>query len=273
MSSSTTRTARRSRRRLALWLGFGIVGLSMGAVWATGFATFTSGTGTPAVAAIVTPGSPTDAANALTGDVVADAPAVDGVPVDGIAWDVTWDGLWGLTPAYNFFTVTTPAQPSDATYNIAMLLSNGASLSASATWQTLQLKVWLVNANGHICNSVPGTVFPGLETDDSGVAIPVSGGVARVFTFDDYDSAVYWNNTTAAVANSTDDSLPAGIIAGQTYCIGVQASNPENDNTDGAENTDGTVLRATGVGQESPGDAATLTVDYPQFIATLNRAS
>lgn len=255
MSSITTRTARRSRRRLALWLGFGVVGLSMGAVWATGFATFSAGAGTVNTPAIVVPGSPTDAATPLAGDVVADSGA----------WTVTWNGLWGLSPAYNYFTVTTPASPADATYNIAMLLSNGASLTGAASWQSLQLKLWLVNAG--VSGTCTGGTFPGLETTDGGVANPVTGGVARVFYFDNYDSAVYWNNTDADVGSdlTNQGTVTTGIIAGQKYCVGIQASNPENDTYDGAENTDGTVLRATG---PDPSD-----VDYPQFIATLNRAS
>jgi hypothetical protein len=263
--SSITAGGRRSRRRLALWLAFGAVGLSMGAVWATGLATFSSGAGTAGVDPIVTPGSPASATNYLTSAVTPDT----------TNWTVTWNGLWGLSPEYSFFTVTTPSlsatpgppTPTSATYNIAMLLSNGASLTAAASWQTLQLKVWLVNAGAS--GTCTAGSFPGLETDGSGAAIPVAGGVARVFNFDSYDSAVYWNaGDTDVLAGLANQGTPTkGIIAGQTYCVGVQETNPANFITDGAENTNGTVLRASDIVDSPP------VVDYPQFIATLNRAS
>ncbi len=71
------------------------------------------------------------------------------------------------------------------------------------------------------------------------MANPVTGGVARVFYFDDYDSAVYWNNTDADVGSdlTNQGTVTTGIIAGQKYCVGIQASDPENDTYDGAENT------------------------------------
>lgn len=256
MSSLNTRTARRSRRRLALWLGFGIVGLSMGAIWATGFATFSAGAGTPGTDAIVVPGSPTDAANPLASAVSADA----------TPWTVTWNGLWGATHAYSFFTVTTPASPNTATYNLAMLLSNGANLGA--TWQTLQLKVWLVNL-GSAANCSAAGVFNGADGDDNEMDLdtttdtevvnPITAGAWRVFNFDANDSAVYWNS-----ADSDVQTALSGITAGETYCVGIQASDPA-DYTDGASDTSGTFLRATG--------PSTTDVVFPQFIATLNRAS
>lgn len=208
MSDSSVTVVRRSRRRLAIWLGFAALGISMGAVWATGFATFSGGSNGSATASpIVTPASPTTA-NPLSSTVTA-----------ATGWTVTWSGEWGSTPAFSFFQVDLTGQPATSHYNLAMLLTNGSAMSAATNkWQTLQLKTELRQAAGASC-----------AASDFGS----SGGIARVFAFDSNDSGVYWNDGDADVTSA------GGITGGGTHpwCIGIEAAAPPYDGT-------GTFLRS-----------------------------
>lgn len=230
MSSLSATTTRRSRRRLALWLAFGAIGLSMGAVWATGFATFNSGTnGAAASSPVVVPGSPTEYTNPLASDVTA-----------GSSWAPTWAGDWGSTAAAEFFEVDLSGQPAGNTYDVAMLLTNGAALSTAATagtgWQTLQLNVVLTQLTSGTCAS-----------ND------YSSGVSRLFVFDSEDSAVYWN------AADSDASSMNNLDGGAKYCVGIAAATgPYSDGS-------GTFLRAE--------SSTTQPTAYPNFVLTVNRVS
>src|SRR4051812_22450153 len=95
-----TTVARRSRRRLAIWLGFAALGVSMGAVWATGFASIT-GSGTPGTSPPVTASNPAAHVSDLAGLVNND---------NNLA--ITWAGRWGTVAATNFFTVDLHAKPA-----------------------------------------------------------------------------------------------------------------------------------------------------------------
>ncbi len=227
MSDTPSAAPRRSRRRVALWLGFAALGISMGAVWATGFATFNGGSnGTTGASPVVTPGSPTTS-NPLSSKVTANA----------AAWSVNWTGDWGSTSDDWFFQVDLTGQPAGAHYNVAMLLTNGSAMSSATNkWQTLQLKAELRQAAGASCAS-----------SDFGSA----GGLARVFSFDSEDSAVYWNDSDGDVTTA------GGITGGGTHpwCIGIEAASPPYDGT-------GTFLRSA---SSTPPDV------YPQFVATVNR--
>lgn len=199
----------------------------MGAVWATGFATFSGGgNGTSAASPVVTPGSPTSV-NPLSGDVTA-----------GTTWNVDWTGDWGATAATSFFQIDLTGQPSAAHYNVAMLLTNGAAMSAATNkWQTLQLKVELRQAAGSSC---------------AGTDFSTPGGFARVFSFDTEDSGVYWND-------GDSDVTSGGFITGggtNPWCVGVEAASPPYDGS-------GTFLR----------DSGTVPDVYPNFVATVNRVS
>jgi hypothetical protein len=234
MSSISATTTRRSRRRLALWLAFGAIGLSMGAMWATGFATFNGGSnGAAVVSPIVVPGSPTEAVNPLAGDVHA-----------GSTWTPTWAGDWGSTAATEFFKIdlTGASTPASQTYDVAMLLTNGAALTTAANagtgWQTLQLNAELVKDTGGTC-----------AASDFTNADPA--GAYRLFAFDSEDSAVYWN--------AADGDVPNGLAGGTTYCVGIAAATgPYSDGS-------GTFLRAE--------DASNLPTTYPNFVLTVNRVS
>ena len=164
MSSSTQNAPRRrSRRRLAAWLGFAAAGIATGAVWATGFASIGGATGTETDSPILAPSNPGDQAPDLQGSVTA-----------GSALTVNWSGRWGSVADTNFFTVDLSSKPNTETYNIAMLLTNDIS---GAGWSSLQLKVEAVDRATGAC--VPG--------DFDGTNRP------EVMAFEAQDAGVYWN--------------------------------------------------------------------------------
>jgi len=164
-SSNTRRGKRRSRRRLAAWLAFAAVGILMGAVWATGFASIGGATGTTNGSPAVTSGGANDHVNAMAGTVTAGSPLT-----------VNWTGRWGSSAATNFFTVDLDGKPNTQTFNVAMLLTNDIS---SFGWESLQLKVELKDVGtGGTCT--PASDFDGTQN-------------AKVMYFDQADEGVYWN--------------------------------------------------------------------------------
>jgi hypothetical protein len=202
---SNTSVVRRSRRRLAIWLAFAALGISMGAVWAAGFATFGGGSsGSQTASPVVAPGSPS-ASEPLSGLVTS----------NGGTWTVTWSGAWGTTPAFWFFQVDLSSQAAGNHYNVATLLTNGAALTAATQpWQTLQLKMELHQAAGASC-----------------AATDFDGTLPRVFVFDSNDSGVYWNDADG------DVNTAGGITGGKKWCVGIEAASPPYDGT-------GTFLRS-----------------------------
>jgi hypothetical protein len=155
----------RSRRRLAAWLAFGAAGLATGAVWATGFTSFTGTQGTVAGSPAMTKGVPADDANALSGVAT---------KVGDIAFD--FDGRWGKIAA-NTVTVKVDLSAFAATkhYNVAELLTNTSDLT---DWASMQLKFEnAYEASGASCDA---THFTG-------------SAHAKVLNFDNEDAGVYWN--------------------------------------------------------------------------------
>jgi hypothetical protein len=168
MSGTTTRSshaARRGRRRLAIWLTFAALGVSMGAVWATGFATLGSANGTNGASPALTSSDP----GAHTSDLA-------GLVTGGSTFTVNWVGRWGDTAATRFFTVDLDSKSAANNYNIAFLLTNDIS---NAGWTTLQLKV--ENADVGSGGTCDATVFDG--TNDP-----------KLMVFDSQDAGVYWND-------------------------------------------------------------------------------
>ena len=164
MSSSTQNPPRRrSRRRLAAWLGFAVAGIATGAVWATGFASIGGATGTNAVSPIVAPSAPADHTPALQGAVTAGSP-----------FTVNWSGRWGSNADTNFFTVDLSGRPNTQTFNIAFLLTNNIS---GAGWTSLQLKV--ENAD-LLTGPCVASAFDGTKRPE-------------IMAFDSLDAGVYWN--------------------------------------------------------------------------------
>jgi len=199
-SSNTRRGKGRSRRRLAAWLAFAAVGILMGAVWATGFASIGGATGTTNGSPAVTSGGASDHVNAMAGTVTAGSPLT-----------VNWTGRWGSTAATDFFKVDLDAKPSTQTFNVAMLLTNDISTFG---WESLQLKVELKDVGtGGSC--APATDFDGTQNP-------------KVMVFDTRDAGAYWNalpggttycvglaasngqDTSGTFLRSASDSAPTG---------------------------------------------------------------
>jgi hypothetical protein len=164
MTGSTTRTpARKSRRRLAIWLGFAVVGIATGAVWATGFASVGGATGTNGASPMLAPSAPG-----------AHSPDLQGTVTAGSALTVDWAGRWGSTASTNFFTVDLSSEANTRTYNVAFLLSNDISGDG---WSSLQLELEAVAVATGPCD----------PADFDGTNQP------RVMAFDSQDAGVYWN--------------------------------------------------------------------------------
>jgi hypothetical protein len=160
--SSQNTAVRRSRRRLTAWLAFAAVGVSMGAVWATGFASIGGATGTNGSSPSVTSSAPGQHAPELAGLVSA-----------GSNLTVNWNGRWGSTAATKFFEVDLTGKPT-GTFNVAMLLTNNISNSG---WTSLQLDLELFDAGTGTCSAA--------DFDGS--------GVKHLVALDSRDAGAYWN--------------------------------------------------------------------------------
>jgi hypothetical protein len=165
MSTSTTGAPRRGRRRLAIWLAFAALGVSMGAVWATGFASIGGANGTDNPSPPLSSSDP----NAHTSDLAGTVAAGDDLTVD-------WVGRWGGSAATRFFTVDLDGKSASNNYNLAMLLTNDIS---NQGWTTLQLEV--ENADVGSGGTCDATVFDGSNDP-------------KLMVLDTRDAGVYWNN-------------------------------------------------------------------------------
>jgi hypothetical protein len=163
MRGNTHTTAgRRSRRRLAAWLAFAAIGVSMGAVWATGFASIGGATGNNNSSPNITASNPGQHSAELSGLVTA-----------GTDLTVDWNGRWGSTAATKFFDVNLIGKPT-GTFNIAMLLTNDIS---GHGWTSLQLNLELYDAGAGTCSAAN---FDGT-------------GVKHLVALDSQDAGAYWN--------------------------------------------------------------------------------
>jgi hypothetical protein len=166
--NSRTAVARRSRRRLAIWSVFAALGISMGAVWATGFASIGGANGSSSASPPITSTSGSTTTADLAGLVTA-----------GNAMQVDWAGYWGSTPARTMFTVDLTSK-SSGTYNAALLLTNDIS---GHGWDTLQVKFEL-----HDDGTAAGSCA---DSDIDG------SGDTEVMVFDRQDAAAYWTGLAA----------------------------------------------------------------------------
>jgi hypothetical protein len=163
MRANTQSTpARRSRRRLAAWIAFAAVGVSMGAVWATGFASIGGATGTNNSSPNVTSSTPGQHSAELAGLVTA-----------GSDLTVDWNGRWGGTAATKFFEVDLTGKAT-GTFNVATLLTNDIS---NHGWTSLQLNFELYDAGAGTCTAAN---FDGT-------------GVKHAVALDSRDAGAYWN--------------------------------------------------------------------------------
>jgi hypothetical protein len=157
-----TTTVRRSRRRLAAWLAFAAVGVSMGAVWATGFASIGGATGTNNASPNITSSAPGQHTPELTGLVT-----------QGSDLTVNWNGRWGSTAATKFFEVDLTGKAT-GTFNVAMLLTNDIS---GHGWTSVQLNLELFDAGAGTCAA----------SDFDGT------GTKHLVALDSQDAGAYWN--------------------------------------------------------------------------------
>lgn len=156
-------SARSRRRRLVAWLAFGVLGVAMGAVWATGFASIGGTTGTNGGSPMIAPSTPSSHTADLAGAATAGDPLT-----------VNWAGRWGSTAATTFFTVDLTGKPATQTYNIAFLLTNDIS---GGDWTSLQL---LVENKDILTGPCVASAFDGTNRP-------------QVMAFDSLDAGVYWN--------------------------------------------------------------------------------
>jgi hypothetical protein len=182
--STSTPTVKRTRRRLAIWASFAVLGISMGAVWATGYANISGTAGSDSGSPIVAAHGPSQPASALAGVVTA----------NGSGWTVSWNGLQGSVAKTYFFKVDLTGQSSSNTYNVAALMSNGSAVSGS-NWATLQLKMENFDAGTTSTFDCTTATFDGTQNPDT-------------VYFDTQDAGAYWN----------------GLAGGHVYCIGIAAS-------------------------------------------------
>jgi hypothetical protein len=199
IDSPTSTPRSRPRRRLAAWLAFGAIGLATGAVWATGFASFTGANGTTAVSPAVTKSDAVAEPSLLANTVTADA-----VP---LAYN--WVGRWGSIAADKLmFTVDLSTLPAGNDYNVAVLLTNTSLLTG---WASMQLELERVDI------AASGTCDP---TDFNGATN------AQLLNFDDEDAGVYWNTLPGnAVYCIGLAASPGDDIAG-TFLRSAQDANP-----------------------------------------------
>jgi hypothetical protein len=165
-STHTAGLRSRSRRRLAAWLAFGIIGLALGAVWATGFIGFTAANGTTAESPAMGKGAPVVATSALSGVAT---------KVNDLTFD--WSGRWGSIPADKILVKVdlSGAQFAGKTYNVALLLTNTSDLTEYAT---LQLN--FENAYKTSGGSCAAADYDGTQHN-------------QVMNIDNEDAGVYWN--------------------------------------------------------------------------------
>jgi hypothetical protein len=147
-------------------MAFGAVGLATGAVWATGFTSFTGTQGTAVGSPAMTKGTPADDANSLTAVAA---------KVNDISYD--FDGRWGKIAA-NTVTVKVDLSTFAATkhYNVALLLTNTSDLT---DWASMQLKF--------------ENVYKAAATATCDPADFTGSAHAKVLNFDNEDAGVYWN--------------------------------------------------------------------------------
>jgi hypothetical protein len=190
-SPHTASPRSRSRRRLAAWLAFGVIGLALGAVWATGFIGFTAANGATVESPAMTKGAPDPASSALS--TVASK-------VNDITFD--WAGRWGSIPADKILVKVdlTGAQYNGKTYNVAVLLTNTSDLTEYAS---LQLN--LENVQKAASGTCAAADYDGTKDN-------------KVMNIDNEDAGVYWNGLDGdhvyciGIAQAPGDDIAATFI-------------------------------------------------------------
>ncbi|HEX6115595.1 MAG TPA: hypothetical protein VFY99_00750 [Solirubrobacterales bacterium] len=178
------RRRQKSRRRAALWGAFLLVGLALGTIYATGFATTGGSTGATATAGANTndPGANQDT-SVLAGLMT--------TPDSNITFN--WAGRWGSLSNAALYEADLDGQTGD--YFLGVYLSNTPS-----GFSDLQIQFRIADVGvGGTCD---GAAINGVaDTDDY-----------RVMRFD---------NNDAQVTFSGMNGVTTGLPGGSTYCVGV----------------------------------------------------
>jgi hypothetical protein len=175
----------RSRRRLGLWGAFLLVGLLLGAVYATGFAEVGGKSGTLSEPAAFG-GSP--AANE-DGSELSNLIAVPG----GESLTYDWAGRWGSVESQVMYEMDLTSFEAGNLFYAEVMLANVPS-----GFSSLQLQLRMASAAGSSC------AVSDLEA--------AAASDYRVMTFDTADSQV----TFAGMGGAT-----TGLAGNAVYCIGV----------------------------------------------------
>ena len=180
------RRRQRARRRTALWGAFLVLGLALGTIYATGFASTggTTGTTDPAAANTNTPGDNQDT-SALA--------ALTTSPGGNLVFN--WSGRWGSVASNAMYQVDLDGLSASNNYYVSVYLGNTPS-----GFSDLQLQLRIKDDGpAGICNAADITGVA--DTDDF-----------RVMAFDSQDAQV----TFAGM-----DGVTTGLDGGSTYCIGI----------------------------------------------------
>lgn len=178
------RRRQRSRRRAAVLAAFLSLGLALGTIWASGFAT-TSGT-------IGTANKPTplfaDPGNKQ------DTSGLNGLITSGGNLSWSWQGQWGSVASKAMYTVDLDSL-SSGKYYVGVYLTNVPTGFADLQ---LQLRIADVGKEG-TCNAA---AIEAVSTKSD----------YRIFTFEAVDAQVTFSGMSGSVT---------GLPAEKTYCIGI----------------------------------------------------
>ncbi len=233
------------KRRATLWAVFGVVGVVMGAAFATGFAQ-TSNTSSDANKGDATQlvGTPSKAnASQFAGYVTA--------PTDALA--LTYDGNYGLIPADTvLFDINIPANDpyghaygGSARFYSDVILSNWTELgmdptSGTAQWDTLEFQ-WKI------------------ET--------CSGGTVA----DDFAAA---SSTPQMHVDRVDAHVTfSGLTAGTEYCVGLSKADATSESAALETATTQGYITGTVLFRSDATVATATNPTAPQFAATISRSA
>lgn len=214
LSALEDQRRKRTRRRLTAWGALLALGLILGVIYATGFATTggTEGSTGPAAANTNDPAANQDS-SALAGQITA--------PND---LTFNWSGRWGTIDTAVMYEVDlTPFGAGEKFFSEVLLTNTPSGFS------DLQLQVRIAEAAGASC----------ANSDLTGTAMPANG---RVMIFDTDDAQVTFSGMGGATTG-----LPGGAI----YCIGVVDYGP---NPASGKDTGGTFIRKSQAGGAFGGD-------------------
>ena len=198
-SIDPSNSAPRSRRRLAAWLAFGVVGLATGAVWASGFGSATAVNGTTDVSPALVKTDPVAATNDLAGTVT---------KISDLTYD--WEGRWATIAAdTTMFEVDLTALPAINDYNLALLVTNTTVLTG---WASTQLEVERIDVAA--------------SGDCSAASYAHSGPNAQLLHFNDQDGGVYWTDLPGNAVYCIGVSNTSGDVPLGTFLRGAQDAPP-----------------------------------------------